>query len=223
MAKSTRKESAGHYRKVRSTLWGDRKFRELPGLDSKGLFVLVMVHPNMTSLGAMRGTLPGLAAELDVSAEAFREAFREVLDKGMVEVDEKACLITYPNFVRHNEPESPNVVLSWSHVILSLPECPLLYRHIHRCGTYIQRMDPSFSKAFREALGKAFPEGLGKSIANTETETERETDQPPPPCDQGSNSVEGSDGGGGNEIYEPAWSKVEELLTKLADGKPVEN
>lgn len=222
MATGTRKERAGHYRKVRDTLWGDRKWRELP-LAGKGVFVLVMVHPNMTSLGAMRGTLPGLAAELNVDEEAFREAFREVLAKGMVEVDEEACLITYPNFVRHNEPESPNVVRSWAHVILSLPECPLLYRHILRSGGEIEVMHEGYRKAFVEALRKAFPHGFPKAIGNTEPEREPETDQPPPP-DQGSYSVEGmgDGGGGGNGFCDTNWAELERLVEKLSDSMSLE-
>lgn len=220
MAKSTVRERAGHYRKVRSTLWGDQKFREL-SLEAKALFALVMLHPNMTSLGAMRGTVPGLAAELNVSEKAFREAFGEALAKGMIEVDEEASLITYPNFVRHNEPESPNVVLSWAHVLLSLPECPLLFRHILRSGKHIERMHEAFGKAFLKAFGKAFPKAIGKAIGNTEPEPE--TDQPPPPPDQGSNSLEGRDGGGGgNGIYEPLWPELEALLEKLATSMSVE-
>lgn len=211
MDTAVKKERAGHYRKVRDTFWGDRKVRDL-SLVGKGLFLLVMVHPNMTSLGAMRATIPGLAAELDESEEAFREVFGEALDKGMIAVDEKACLITFPNFVRHNEPESPNVVRSWAHVILSLPECPLLYRHILRSGNEIEGMHVSFQKAFHEALTKAFPHGFPKAMGNTEPEPETDNHHH---HDQGSNSVDG--GGGGNGFQDPDWPELEALMARLGE------
>lgn len=120
----------------------------------------------MTSIGAMRHTIPGIAAELGWTEKAFREALREAFAKGMVKVDESASLITLPKFIKHNPPESPNVVKSWNALLSTLPECVLLFK-------YLQEV-----KAFVEGLGKGFaealPEPLAKGMPNPELDPEQE-------------------------------------------------
>jgi hypothetical protein len=51
------------YRKIDPRIWNDQKFRELSD-DAKIVFFLLLTHPHMTALGAMRATVAGLAAEL---------------------------------------------------------------------------------------------------------------------------------------------------------------
>ena len=77
------------YRKVDPRIWNDEKFRSL-SKDGKLVFFFLLTHPYQTSLGAMRGTLRGLAAELGLSDKAFCKAFQESLSQGMVMFDSKA-------------------------------------------------------------------------------------------------------------------------------------
>ena len=61
------------YRKVSTRIWNDERFMSLPDT-SKFVFLFLLTHPNMTSIGAMRGTIPGLAAELSWPEKDFRAA-----------------------------------------------------------------------------------------------------------------------------------------------------
>ncbi len=124
----------------------------------------------MTALGAMRSTLSGLAEELDFELEAFREAFREAFAKGMVKHDSKACLIALPNFIKYNQPESPNVVKAWANSLDLLPECDLKNDVISLSANALK----GYSKAFREALPEAFLKTYPKSMPNQEQEQEQE-------------------------------------------------
>jgi hypothetical protein len=112
------------YRKVDVRIWNDAKF---VGLSECGklVFMFLMTHPNLTVVGAMRATAPGLAAELNMPMERFREGFQEGLSRGMVKVDPKACLVWLPNFLKYNRPDNPNVVKSWADAFDLLPECHL--------------------------------------------------------------------------------------------------
>ena len=101
------------YRKIYTKIWNDEKFRSFSD-GGKLVFFFLLTHPGMTSIGAMRGTIPGLAAELGWTTEAFREAFQEAYAKGIVEHDERASFIGLPNFLKYNKPESPNVVKAWA-------------------------------------------------------------------------------------------------------------
>ena len=141
-----------HYRKIDVRIWNDAKFQSLPD-GGKLAFLMLLTHPMMTALGAMRGTPDGLAAELGTDPKAFREAFRDILAKGMAEHDEKACLIALPNFLKYNSPESPNVVRGWAKVPDFLPECPLKTLVIQRAVAFAKGM----SKAFAEAIPEDLP------------------------------------------------------------------
>lgn len=144
------------YRKVDPRIWNDAKFRALSDQGKLGFFFL-LTHPHMTGLGAMRATLPGLAAEIGWSEKAYREAFADALSKGMVENDEKAALIWLPKFLKYNPPESPNVVKAWPKWLDFLPECPLLSRVVASSVAYLEVMTKGFAEALPEAFGKAMP------------------------------------------------------------------
>ena len=144
------------YRKVDSRIWNDEKFRCLSD-DAKLVFFMLLTHPNMTALGAMRATLAGLAEELGWDVKAFREAFGKVLFEGMAEHDAKACFIALPNFLRYNPPESPNVVKAWVGAIDLLPECEHKTRVIARSHAFAKGMSEAFAKALPKAFSKGMP------------------------------------------------------------------
>lgn len=153
------------YRKIDPRIWNDAKFRALSD-PAKLVFFMLLSHPNMTSLGAMRATLSGLAEELAWEPEAFRGAFAEVLSKGMAEHDKKACLVALPNFLKYNPPESPNVVKAWVSAIDLLPECGLKIRVIAGAG--------DFAKGLSQGFGEALPEVFAKAMPIQEQEQEQE-------------------------------------------------
>lgn len=160
------------YRKIDPRIWNDSKFRGLSD-NGKLAFLFLLTHPHMTSLGAMRATIGGLAEELGWSAEAFREAFREAFAKGMAEADFEARLIALPNFIRYNVPESPNVIKAWVGALDLLPECRLKTRVIARAK--------GFAEGLGEAFAKALPEAFAKAMPNQEQEQEQEQIKDIPP------------------------------------------
>jgi len=166
------------YRKVDPRIWNDEKFRSLPD-NGKLVFFMLLTHPSMTALGAMRATVSGLAEELGWEREAFAEAFAEALRQGMAEHDPKACLIAIPKFIRYNPPESPNVVKAWAGAVDLLPECALKTTVLHRAKAHTEGMAEGFAKAFAEAFAKAMPKGMPNQ------EQEQEQKKKPPVVPQG--------------------------------------
>ena len=141
----------GRYRKIDSRIWNDEKFMSFSD-SGKLAFLFILTHPNMTALGAMRASIPGMAAEMGWTEKAFREAFREASRKGCVSIDEKAsCLLVY-NFLRYNGPENPNVVKGWGGALDLIPECPIKTQVIEIARVKVE----SLTEAFREALPKEF-------------------------------------------------------------------
>jgi len=153
------------YRKIDPRIWNDAKFRELSDR-GKLVFLFLLTHPHMTSLGAMRATIPGLAAELGWTEKAFREAFREAFLRGMVRLDEKAHFLGLPNFLKYNPPESPNVIKAWQKCLDDIPECDMKNEWIQMLKGYAK----GYTKAFREAFEEAFR----KNMPNQEQEQEQE-------------------------------------------------
>ena len=159
----------GRYRKIDPRVWNDEKVRELSD-DAKLVFLFGLTHPYLTQLGAMRATLSGLAEELKWPIERLRKAFGEAFAKGIVKGDDKAPFIWFPNFLKYNRPESPNVIKSWGLALDLLPECPTKNELIQSVKAFTEALP----KAFREALPKAFTEGLPKGLPNQEQEQKQE-------------------------------------------------
>ena len=157
------------YRKISPCIWNDAKVREL---SDKATLVLLflLTHPHMTPLGAIRANGPGLACELGWSANAFRSAFEEILAQGIVREDTQAMLIWFPNFLKHNMPESPNVVKSWVGAFADLPESALKRNMLGKTAAVVAGLGEGFREAFREGFGEA----LRKSMPNQEQEQEQE-------------------------------------------------
>lgn len=152
------------YRKVSVQMWNDAKFRSLSD-DGKLVFIFVLTHPHMTSVGGMRGTLAGLAAELGWQTERLSKAFSESSERGSIWYDDEACFIAFPNFVKHNQPESPNVVKAWEKAFSELPESRLKSELYKRVDEEVKKLPPAFRKSFGS---------LSEVFSNQEQEQEQD-------------------------------------------------
>lgn len=184
------------YRKIDPRIWNDEKFRAL-GDRAKLVFLMLLTHPGMTALGAMRATQGGLAEELGWEPEAFREAFAEVLQQGLAEHDAKASLMALPRFIKYNQPESPNVIRAWVGALDLLPECALKNRVLHRAKDYADQMTEGYAKAFAEAFAKAMPNQEPKPKP-------KQKKTPPPPSGEG----------GAFEAFWDSWPKHTRKVAK---------
>lgn len=203
------------YRKVSTAVWGDAVFRGCPDV-AKLVFLFLLTHPAMTSLGAMRATIEGLAAELrlggvmtDRSLVGFRTAFHLLTrltgtcGLPMVEHDPVAALVVLPRFIYHNLPENPNVVRSYGKIIAELPQCGLLARQVERVRAGIeQEMSEAFLKAFpaipeslSKGFGKPFLKGLAKQGARSKEQGARNKEQTPPSPPMEQSGLSGSPDG----------------------------
>ncbi|RYF49331.1 MAG: hypothetical protein EOO38_08165 [Cytophagaceae bacterium] len=156
------------YRKIDTRIWNDEKVRSL-GDDGKLVLFMVLTHPSMTMLGAMRCTVAGMAAELGWTTERFQKAFQQIVSQGMAEFDPQAYLLALPNFLRYNKPESPNVVKAWASAADLLPECKLKSHVVARSRAYVEGLSEGFREAFQEAFAK--------TMLNQEQKQEQEQDQ----------------------------------------------
>ena len=144
------------YRKISPSIWNDAKFRSLSD-NGKLVFFMLLTHPQTSAIGTLRAYPQGLAPEMGWSEKAFREAFREASEKGMVVCSEKDGLIWLPNFTKYNAPESPNVLKSWAGSLEDCPECALKNKVYEHVKAFAESLGEAFAKAFREAFGQPSP------------------------------------------------------------------
>ncbi len=161
------------YRKVEVRIWSDEKFRALSPVQpsGQGLCFFLLTGPHTGPIpGLFRAGRAAMAEELGWPLEAFDEAFREVSEQGMAKADFAARLMWLPNAIKHNKPESPNVVKSWSAEFDLLPECPLKLEALEAIKTFVCSLGPGFpvhSRALSrltESLPVRLPESLRGSL-----------------------------------------------------------
>jgi len=176
MAEPEARTVRGRYRKVEVRTWGDEKFRALTRMppSGQGLWLFLITGPHTGPIpGLFRAGRAAMAEELEWETEAFDKAFGEVFRQGMAKADFKARVVWVPKAIKHNKPESPNVVRGWASEFDLIPECPLKWEALSELRACIYGLGESFAKAFDEAFGKALP----KAMANQEQEQEQEQEQ----------------------------------------------
>lgn len=157
------------YRKIEARLWNDAKFMSLSD-DGKLIFLLLLTHPNQTSVGAMKASVASLADDLGWVPERVSKGFAEAVQKGLVEHDPNGRMIALPNFLRYNPPENPNVLKGMISALDLLPECRLKLVTMHRLKSFAEGLSEGFQKAFPEWFDKALANGM----PNPEPEPEPE-------------------------------------------------
>jgi hypothetical protein len=170
------------YRKISCAFWADERVRTFTD-DGKLAFLFLLTHPAMTSVGAMRATMAGLADELGWPRRRLERALAPAVESKMIEVNPAAAYLSLPKFLRHNRPESPNVCKAWGSLIAMLPECPERQATVDRCrailAEHVEQGDlgVAFGKAFEEGFREAFGKAFRHPFANPEPEQEQEPKQ----------------------------------------------
>ena len=162
-----------NYRKLEIRILNDEKFRSLSD-DAKLLFFTLYFHPHSTSLGAFRISPNTMASDLNWPQERLDIALERLTESLLVRVDKLASYCEFPNFLKHNKPESPNVIRSWEHYWDKIPECRYKRELFNKINKIVEGYGKAFGIAFREVFGKASPKP--KASPNTETETETYTE-----------------------------------------------
>lgn len=170
------------YRKIDPRIWNDEKFASLSH-EGQRMFLFVLTHPSMTSLGAFRISREGMAAELGLNEKGFAEPFAELLRKGLVMYDERVFLVFAPNFLKYNAPENPNVVKGWGTALDFLPECPLLVDVLVRaklCASATNGLSKAFENTLgrvTETLSKRYSKPLAKGMPKQEQDISTNVDK----------------------------------------------
>ena len=183
-----------HYKNVYTCTHIDEKYR---GLSDAGklMWLTVLTHPNLLSIGVMHCNVIGLAFEMETVIETVTETvtetvsqtvtetlldglaipdtvlwrirgFDELVRSGMVEYDRKQCIIALPNYLKHNPPENPNIVKSWQKFIDALPDCELKTRVIARCRAAANHFE-TVTETVRETVTETVRGTITETVCQT--------------------------------------------------------
>jgi len=178
------------YTKIDRRIQNDARFRILSD-DGKLVFFLLLTHPNMTSLGVLRSCPEALSVESGWDLERYRKAFRESVREGVLEYFPEDLWITFPNWLKYNAANNPNVLKSWVGAWDTLPECRHKVTLWNRLKGFAEGVSEAFGKAFAKAFGSSAPNTVAVAVAVTVAVAEnvydndkRQTtlDQTPPPA-----------------------------------------
>lgn len=153
-----------HYRKIDTRIWNDAKFKAL-SYKAKLVAFYIFTNQYVTPFGAMKANTPGMACDIGLDLEAFKDAFDEVTAMGLVRHDTKTSFLYVPNFLKYNSPESINVVKSWGKYLEYLPESNLMQDMMANAAKYImENMTVGFKDAIPDAFRDAYQNGLNNDI-----------------------------------------------------------
>lgn len=164
------------YRRISTRLWGDERFCALskPKPNGQSLWIFLLTGPHTGPVpGLFSAGEAALAEVLGWPLAAFRRCWRELEQRGLVHADWRARVVWLPNAVRHNSPESPNVVRSWRAAIDDIPESALKGDALQSLQAFAEGLGEPYAKAFAEASGEKHPHPL----ANQDQEQEQEQEQ----------------------------------------------
>ncbi len=145
------------YRKIEARTWSDERFRALSPMppSGQGLWFFLLTGPHTGPVpGLFRAGRAGMAEELGWRIEDFDEAFGEVLREGLAKANFGARLVWLPKAVKHNKPESPNVVRGWRVELDLLPECDLKWEAIEGIRGMLAEAGSSYVEAFNSVAPK---------------------------------------------------------------------
>ena len=107
-------------------------------------------------------------------------------------------MVFVPNFLKYNEPESPNVVAGWASAIEYLPECPLLLEVVEKAIFYgkakfpnninatskLERLYSSLWEDFGKDLGKPYIKPSVKPLGKPSVKASSKPSSKPSPQEQ---------------------------------------
>ena len=144
------------FRKVHTAMWNEPLFSSLSN-EAKLAFFYIITHQNMTAIGAMRGTVSGIASELKVKVKSVNE----LVDCHFIYADEDHATIYVRGFIKWQEPQSVNCVKAWADSRKWIPEGPLKRHALDDAEAYIDTRTEPFKRAFYDAMKDDKEDGIG--------------------------------------------------------------
>lgn len=175
------------YSKIESRFWQDEKIRTL-STEAKLIFLYLLSCPHRNMLGLFYLPIAYVSHDLGMPFETLSKGFQELLDKGLISLDNDNHMVFIRHFLRYNPLENKNQVKGAINKLKELPNTPLLAELYEFVKTELKpqkahynlllaelekRLGKGLDKGF-ERVSKGFKKG-SETHSKQETETVTET------------------------------------------------
>jgi hypothetical protein len=99
------------FSKVSPTVWRSKKFRSLPGIEERHVYLYLLTCPHANASGCFDIHPLYAAADLGLSDIQFRDCIHTLSEAGLIEWDEAENTVLIGNWVEFNGPQNPKHAL----------------------------------------------------------------------------------------------------------------
>ncbi len=99
------------FSKVSPTVWRSKKFRSLPDMEARHVYLYLLTCPHANSAGCFDIHPLYAAADTGLSEERFRYCIDTISKAGLIEWDEAENTVLIGNWVEFNGPQNPKHAL----------------------------------------------------------------------------------------------------------------
>jgi hypothetical protein len=174
--------SVPRYRRVSTRMHNDERYRELsrPKPNGQSLWGYLLFGPRTVTIpGLLPVGLPTIAEDLRWPLPGTRRAWEEIAAQGMALADWYAPLIWLPNALKHNPPQSVNVVKAWRRSYDDdLPPCGLKDEAGIKAYAFLVAFDQAFAYAFGDVSAKEIAEALPGALPTQKQKQKQKQVQP---------------------------------------------
>lgn len=174
--------SVPRYRRVSTRMHNDERFQNLsrPKPNGQSLWTYLIHGPRTVLIpGLLPISLATIADDFHWSLAATKKMWEEIACQGMARADRDGPLIWLPNALKHNPPQSPNVVRSWRRSYDDeIPPCALKVEAGRRVEVFLQTFKEDLTIAFVEAFREGQTRTLTRALVNQEQDQDQKIVQP---------------------------------------------
>jgi hypothetical protein len=160
----------------------DDRFQNLsrPRPNGQSLWGYLLYGPRTVLIpGLLPISLATIADDFHWPLVATKQKWEEIACQGMARLDKDGPLIWLPNALKHNPPQSPNVVRSWRRSYDDeIPPCALKVVAGQHVEVFLQTFREDLTKAFVEAFREGQTRTLTRALVNQEQDQDQKIVQP---------------------------------------------
>jgi hypothetical protein len=174
------------FSKVSPTIWKSQKFKRLPDLESRHVYLYLLSCPHGNSSGCFDLHPMYAAADLDMLPEVYAKAIGSICEVGLIEFDKAFNTVRIVNWEAFNEPTNPKHAHGLLVQLRVASSEVLRGKAFHAFLQVFRRKKYDTDASLRKAIDsylKAYPEPIATETRDqdqTKTKTETRPDQTRP-------------------------------------------
>lgn len=213
------------YSKVSPTVWRSKKFRSLPDVLSRHVYLYLLTCPHANSAGCFDLHPMYACADLGITEKQYGDCLANLVTVGLVAWDDAENTVLIENWIEYNAPANPKHAMGMLAQLDQAASAALKFDAFQSLNARIKASKFDRDAAVRNAIQSFFEQFTDRIPTETETETRPKQDETETKPDQTETfacvretppAAAPPDGGGLAALSEPTAA----ILTAAADRTP---